>query len=192
MSSLSGRLSIHLSIREVGYDHPDAQRLIAEVQAEYVQRYGGPDASPVDPLEFRPPQGLFLVGYVGSEPVAMGGWRRHDDEHPDGQPETSLAPVVEVKRMYVTAGWRGRGYARAMLAQLEDTARQAGARWLLLETGSRQPEAVQLYQSCGYQPVPPFGHYADRPLAIHLGKDLRTAASRPAATDPPAAAAQPR
>lgn len=171
-------LPIHLSIQEVGYDHPDAQRLIAEVQAEYVQRYGGPDSSPVDPLEFQPPQGLFAVGYLGAEPVAMGGWRRHDDEHP----QTSwAAPSVEVKRMYVTVATRGRGHARAMLAYLEDTARQAGARWLLLETGSRQPEAVQLYQSCGYQPVPPFGYYADRELAIHLGKDLLAAVDEPAA-----------
>lgn len=171
-------LPLHLSIKEVGYDHPDAQRLIAEVQAEYVQRYGGPDSSPVDPLEFQPPQGLFAVGYLGAEPVAMGGWRRHDDEHP----QTSwAAPSVEVKRMYVTEATRGRGHARAMLAYLEDTARQAGARWLLLETGSRQPEAVQLYQSCGYQPVPPFGYYADRELAIHLGKDLLAAVDEPAA-----------
>ena len=178
-----------LSIRQTDYAHPDAQRLIAEVQAEYVQRYGGPDASPMDPLEFSPPRGLFLVGYAGREPVAMGGWRRHDDGHP----QTSwAAPVVEVKRMYVTVAERGRGYARAMLARLEDAAREAGARWLLLETGSRQPEAVQLYQSCGYQPVPPFGHYADRPLAIHLGKDLRAPASPQAATAPPAAAGQPR
>jgi len=178
-----------LSVRVVGYDHPDAQRLIAEVQAEYVQRYGGPDRSPVDPLEFQPPQGLFLVGYLGSEPVAMGGWRRHDEEHP----QTSwAAPVVEVKRMCVTAAERGRGYARTMLAQLEDNARRAGARWVLLETGQRQPEAVQLYQSCGYQPVPPFGHYAETELSIHLGKDLLAAASQPAGTDQPAAAAQPR
>jgi GNAT superfamily N-acetyltransferase len=177
-----------LAIREVGYDHPDAQRLIAEVQEEYVQRYGGPDQSPVDPSEFQPPRGLFLVGYLGGEPVAMGGWRRHDDEHP----QTSwAAPVVEVKRMYVAAAARGLGYARAMLARLEDTAREAGARWVLLETGSRQPEAVQLYQSCGYASVPPFGHYAETELSIHLGKDL-TAASQPAATAPRAAAAAPR
>lgn len=169
--------STRFSFSEVGYDHPDAQRLIAEVQAEYVQRYGGPDSSPVDPLEFRPPRGLFVVGYLDAEPVAMGGWRRHDDEHP----QTSwAAPAVEVKRMYVAASARGQGYARLTLAHLEDTARRAGVRWVLLETGSRQPEAVQLYRSCGYQPVPRFGYYADRDLAIHLGKDL-TAAGRSAA-----------
>lgn len=158
-----------LSIQEVGYDHPDARRLIAEVQAEYVQRYGGPDSSPVEPLEFSPPRGLFAVGYLGGEPVAMGGWRRHAAD----DPQTSwAAPMVEVKRMYVAVAARGRGFARVMLAHLEDTARQAGARWLLLETGQRQPEAVQLYLSCGYQSVPPFGHYAETALSIHLGKDL--------------------
>ncbi|MEO6501377.1 MAG: GNAT family N-acetyltransferase [Jatrophihabitantaceae bacterium] len=182
-------LSIRLSIEEVDYDHPDARQLIAEVQAEYVQRYGGPDASPVDPLEFQPPQGLFVVGYLGGKPVAMGGWRRHDDGH---RQTSWAAPMAEVKRMYVAAAARGRGYARTMLAHLEDTARQAGVRWLLLETGQRQPEAVQLYLSCGYQPVPPFGHYAETELSIHLGKDLLTAAGEPAARSQPAAAGLPR
>ena len=196
MSSSAIRLSVH----DVGYDHPDARRLIAEVQAEYVQRYGGPDSSPVDPMEFQPPQGLFAVGYLGDEPVAMGGWRRHDDEHPQ---TAWAAPVAEVKRMYVSTAARGRGYARTVLAYLEDTAREAGVRWLLLETGSRQPEAVALYLSCGYQPVPRFGYYADRELAIHLGKDLTatadptatadlTATADPAASAQPAAAGQPR
>jgi GNAT superfamily N-acetyltransferase len=185
MSAASSRLAI----LPVGYDHPDAQRLIAEVQAEYVVRYGGPDSSPVDPLEFQPPQGLFLVGYLEGVPVATGGWRRHGDGHP----QTSwAAPAVEIKRMYVTAAARGRGHARTMLAQLEETARQAGVRWLLLETGNRQPEAVQLYRSSGYQPVPPFGYYADRPLAIHLGKDLLTGQPRSeAAARPPEAPPRP-
>jgi len=158
-----------LSIEIVGYDHPDAQLLIAEVQAEYVQRYGGPDSTPVDPREFAAPQGRFAVGYAGGAPIVMGGWRRHDA----ADPETCwAAPSAEVKRMYVVTGARNRGYARTMLGYLEDVARQDGVRWLLLETGHRQPEAVELYRSCGYLPVPPFGYYAGRPLAIHLGKDL--------------------
>ncbi len=158
-----------LSIRDVGYDHPDARLLIVEVQAEYVQRYGGPDESPVDTRQFSAPDGLFAVGYLDDEPVAMGGWRKHGSEHP----EMSWAwPAVEVKRMYVAVSARGRGFARTMLAYLEETASRGGARWLLLETGQRQPEAVELYRSCGYQPVPAFGHYACTELSIHLGKQL--------------------
>ncbi len=171
-----------LSITDIGYDHPDAQRLIAEVQAEYVQRYGGPDSTPVDPREFAPPRGLFAVGYAGGEPVVMGGWRRHDDD----DPETSwAAPSAEVKRMYVVSAMRGRGHARTMLAYLEDAARRDGVRWLLLETGHRQPEAVELYRSCDYLPVPGFGYYRGRELAIHLGKDLVTGATPPAAEGRP-------
>jgi hypothetical protein len=52
-----------LRIDAVGYDHPDAARLIEEVQQEYVVRYGGRDDSPLVPAGFAPPAGLFLVGY---------------------------------------------------------------------------------------------------------------------------------
>lgn len=147
----------------LGYDHPDAAAMIAEVQQEYVVRYGGPDDSPVDPAEFAPPLGLFMVGYAdlgdGEVVVATGGWRSHGAE-------------AEIKRMYVTPKARGRGYARRVLAQLEATARDAGHERLILETGLKQPEAIALYRSAGYTAVPPFGHYADTPLSVHLGKAL--------------------
>lgn len=158
-----------LQIREVGYDHPDAALLIAEVQAEYVLRYGGPDESPVQPGQFSAPDGLFAVGYRQQLPVAMGGWRLHE---PD-DPHTGWAsPAAEVKRMYVVAAARGAGFARQMLAFLERSAADRGARWVLLETGSKQPEAIALYRSAGYQDVPPFGHYAETPLSVHLGKQI--------------------
>ena len=148
-----------MQIKQVGYGDPDASRLIAEVQQEYVVRYGGPDGTPVDPAGFTPPAGLFLVGYVDGVPVASGGWRSHGDE-------------AEIKRMYVAPAVRNRGLARQLLAELERTAAAAGHRRIILESGSRQPEAVALYRSSGYTQVPPFGHYANAPGAIHLGKRL--------------------
>lgn len=158
-----------LDIRDVSYQHPDASLLIAEVQAEYVERYGGPDESPLDAAQFDSPAGLFAVGYLDARPVVMGGWRRHEAEHP----QTGWAhPAVEIKRMYVTSSARGSGFARRVLAYLEETARSAGARWVLLETGSKQPEAIALYRSAGYLDVPRFGHYADQELSLHLGKRI--------------------
>jgi GNAT superfamily N-acetyltransferase len=158
-----------LKIRHVGYRHPDAGRLIAQVQAEYVVRYGGPDEAHIAADQFDPPDGRFAVGYCDGEPVAMGGWRRL----PADDPVTGWAsPAAEVKRMFVAQRMRGAGFARAMLAYLERSAAEHGIRWLLLETGSKQPEALALYQSAGYADVPPFGHYAGRELARHLGKEL--------------------
>ncbi len=158
---MSHNRGVRIEVRD--YDHPDSAKLVEEVQQEYVVRYGGVDRTPVDPAEFAPPVGLFLVGYLDGVPVATGGWRRAE-EGEEGD--------VEMKRMYVTPGARGRGLARAMLAELERTARAAGYRRLVLETGSQQPEAIALYGSSGYTPVTPFGFYACAPEAHHLGKAL--------------------
>ncbi len=156
-------------VRLVGYDHADAQLLIGQVQQEYVVRYGGPDGSPVELDEFTPPHGHFVVRYVGGRPVAMGGWRFSDVI----RVQLGLDDrVVELKRMYVVPESRGRGHARQVLNHLERSAATAGAGWMVLETGSAQPEAVALYRSAGYGDVRPFGHYADSPSSIHLGKRL--------------------
>lgn len=159
-----------LRIEAVGYTHPDAARLIAEVQQEYVRRYGSHDASPVDPGEFDPPRGLFVVAYRGAEPVGTGAWR----ERRLAVLGVAEAPgaCVEVKRMYVAPGARGLGVARRVLAHLEATAAAAGASVIVLETGTAQPEAIALYTSSGYEPVPGFGHYRDSPLSRCFGKRL--------------------
>lgn len=140
-------------------DGRDALRLIAGVQAEYVERYGAPDEDPFDPADFRPPRGLFVVGRVAGEPVASGGYRRSGDE-------------AELKRMYVVPEQRGRGHARAVLAELERAARDAGCMRVRLTTGVRQPEAMALYESSGYVAVEPFGHYASSPAVRCYAKEL--------------------
>jgi GNAT superfamily N-acetyltransferase len=161
-----------LQILDVGYDHADARLLIEQVQAEYIRIYGGVDASPVREAEFSPPRGLFAVGYLAGRPVVMGGWRLHEPDNP----QTNWAtPAAELKRMYVEPDARGAGFARQMLAFLESTAGTAGARWLLLETGPKQPEALALYRSAGYDAVPAFGYYADNGQSLHLGKELTAA-----------------
>lgn len=155
-----------LEIRGVAYDHPDAQLLIEEVQAEYVRRYGGRDDSPVEVAAFLPPDGLFLVGYLDGVPVATGAWRRLEIL------ALGSERVAELKRMYVVPARQRTGLAREMLAELEATARKAGYEVMALETGLRQPEAIALYGSAGYVPVPPFGFYADAPISVHLAKRL--------------------
>jgi GNAT superfamily N-acetyltransferase len=152
------------------YDDPDVTRMIDDVQAEYVRRYGGPDAAAVDPVEFTPPDGLFLLGRLDGVPVAMGGWRRLAEGR------------AEIKRMYVSAQARRRGIAKRMLAALERTAADAGMTQVVLNTGPAQPEAVALYQLSGYLPVPAFGHYACHPDALFFGKPLpaRQHETRPA------------
>ena len=154
-----------LQIERVGFGHRDALRLIAEVQQEYVARYGGEDETPLDPLMFEPPSGSFFVGYVGGHPVVSGAWRRRDDVSALGS-----TPVAEIKRMYVAPAARGQGLARAMLAHLEASAVEAGLDVVVLETGDQQPEAMALYESSGYVPVAKYGYYACHESSRYFGK----------------------
>jgi GNAT superfamily N-acetyltransferase len=159
--------SPELVFRAVGYHDPDAAKLIAEVQQEYVIRYGGHDSTPVDAAEFAPPLGLFVVGYADGKAVVCGGWRAHDATEPrfaDGD--------AEVKRMYVVPAARRRGLARLMLAELERTARAAGRRRMVLETGGAQPEAIALYESDGYTAIAKFGVYRCHESSRCYGKAL--------------------
>ncbi len=154
-------------IEHLPITHPDAARLVEAVQEEYVARYGSRDDTPLDPSEFSPGTGMFFVGYVDDEPAFSGAWRWHPDvvgvDH---------GPAAEIKRMYVAADHRGRGHARSMLQHLEAHAHVAGAAALILETGMRQPEAISLYESSGYSPVPGFGFYRDSPLSRCYAKVL--------------------
>ncbi|MFF9087243.1 GNAT family N-acetyltransferase [Streptomyces sp. NPDC014991] len=143
-------------IRRVRFDHPDATKLNDEVQAEYHLRYGdGGDATALDPADFDPPRGLYLIAYDEQDrPVATGGWRsqdRNEEGNEDGD--------AELKRMYVVEDMRGRGLARRILADLEEDARAAGRLRMVLETGTKQPEAIALYTSSGYEPCVKFGYY---------------------------------
>jgi hydroxymethylpyrimidine/phosphomethylpyrimidine kinase len=153
-----------------GYGDPVARQLIDALQGEYVLRYGGHDRAAVDPAEFSPPEGLFLVGRLDGDPVACGGWRRHAEPVPEAGGSTGS--TVEVKRMYIAPRARRRGLARLVLAELERLAAAAGHTYLVLNTGGRQPEAIALYEASGYQPIPAFGHYRDYEHARFYGKRL--------------------
>jgi GNAT superfamily N-acetyltransferase len=136
--------------------------MIADLQQVYVDRYGDVDVTPVDPAQFAAPLGYFVIGYLDDVPVACGGWRVNDE----------IEGAAEIKRMYVVDSARGRGLARVVLGHLETTAREAGLRRMILETGLRQPEAIGLYTSSGYERIQNFGVYRDHPESRCFGKPL--------------------
>ena len=148
------------SLRALPYDDPLAQYLVGQVQQEYVERYGGPDEAVVDPAEFLPPAGLFIVADVAGVPAGCGAWRAL----PSGE--------AEIKRVYVEPTFRRRGLAQLIVAALEDGAARAGHGSVVLNTGQEQPEALALYARLGYTPVTGYGVYACAPGAVFLGKEL--------------------
>lgn len=78
----------------------------------------------------------------------------------------------ELKRIFVEPKHRGRGIGSAIIQHIEEAARQEGVRVIRLETGTRQPEALRLYERAGYTKRGPFGCYDLDPLSVFFEKCL--------------------
>jgi GNAT superfamily N-acetyltransferase len=144
----------------VGQDDPLAEPLLAELAVEYASRYRAPVESvaqwlrtyPAD--EFAAPGGALLIGLADGRPVTGGAFRRFDAE------------TAELKRIWTDSRYRRRGYAKALLAELESEIAARGFTRIYLTTGDRQPEAEELYLSTGYrrldEPLPAEGEVYPR------------------------------
>jgi GNAT superfamily N-acetyltransferase len=158
-----------IDIRPTRFLAPISQNLVAAALEDLGARYGGSgDDTPVEAMEFDPPDGGFFVAYLGDDPVGCAGWRSHTDG--DGSIVASV--VAELKRMYVAPEARGLGVATAMLAAVEQSAARYGRTRMILECGFRQPEAIALYEKLGYSRIPDFGFYRNKPGVRSYGRDL--------------------
>jgi putative acetyltransferase len=109
---------------------------------------------------------LFLGVWVGDALVACGAVKRQQDADADG-----LA-YGEIKRVFVSAEQRGQGLSRLLMQRLEQDLTERGIGLARLETGIRQPEALALYASLGYQRRGPFGGYEVDETGVFMEKRL--------------------
>lgn len=101
-----------------------------------------------------------VVAYRDGAPVGCGAFKEFE-------PGT-----VEIKRMYVQPAHRQQGVAQAVLSELEKWAAELGYCTCVLETGKRQPEAIALYQRCGYALTPNYGQYVGIKNSVCMRKEL--------------------
>ncbi|MCA0147026.1 GNAT family N-acetyltransferase [Blastococcus sp. LR1] len=140
-------------IEPAAWDDADVRRLTDDQQAELRVRYGG-------------------KGEPGTHPsaadISVVLVAREDDGTPVGcgALRDLGGGAAEIKRMYVVPAARGRGVSKAVLAGLEQAARERGWTTLRLETGPLQPEAVALYRGAGYREVGAFGAYVGDLAAV--------------------------
>ncbi len=149
-----------------------AAALIDALNVELLARYPEPGAThfSLDPTEVAPGNGIFVVARFQGRPVGCGALRRVRES----ALVRELGPQVgELKRMYVAPDVRGKGIGRALLDRLEAEARAIGLTRLVLETGTRQGEALALYQRAGFTAIPAYGEYvASSTTSICLEKPL--------------------
>jgi putative acetyltransferase len=97
--------------------------------------------------------------------VAMGSLRRHG------------RGIGEVKRMFTSPSHRGRGLGQAILARIEQQAREEGFARLVLETGSNFDAALHVYERAGFAPCGPVLDYPPSPWTAFYAKALMHGAS---------------
>lgn len=148
---------------DVDWSDDRAVGLRAEMDAWLGQRYR--DAPPLSPTA-RAALSVdacdivaTVVAILDGVPVGHGALRR-------------LGPDLEVKRVVVTEAARGRGVSYALMAGLEQRARELGATRLILSTGDRQREAVHVYERLGYLETGTYPPYDVVPGTRCFVKDL--------------------
>jgi GNAT superfamily N-acetyltransferase len=141
-------------------DAPDAQALIAELEAHLSRFYPVESRHGFSVVKLLAENVAFFVTRYDGAPAGCGGIKLFGTE------------FGEVKRMFVRPGYRGLGLGRLMLDHLIGYAREHGVRLVRLETGIHQQEAICLYERAGFYRIPPFGNYTDDPLSLCYEKRL--------------------
>jgi len=101
-----------------------------------------------------------LIAYREEEAIACGCFRKINQN------------TVEIKRMFVKNSHRGKGYARLLLLELENWAKELGYTKVILETGKAQAEAIALYSKCQYLVIDNYGVYKNLDNSICMSKLL--------------------
>lgn len=153
-------LTPEIEFRQAAFDTGAGAALLQAMRDEMREVYDGLDMDSDDmpragAAELGPPSGALLVGWSDGEPVCVGGVKRLDER------------ACEIKRMYVAPPVRGRGVARALLHELEATARRLGYELARLDTGPRQQGARGLYESDGYAEI---ANFNANPVASFWGE----------------------
>lgn len=88
-----------------------------------------------------------LVAYDQELPIACGAIKEYDQG------------TMEIKRMFVSLGYRNQGLASLILKSLELWCQELHYTQCILETGINQPEAIRLYEKNNYTKIPNYGPY---------------------------------
>ena len=124
-----------VEVRAASYGDADVVALVAEVQAHYVEIYGGEDETPMTPEDFEAPEGTFVVAAIDGEPVGCGAFRG-TTARSAGRDQAD----VRASRRTAVAAWRGR-----CSADLERRAAPPATRGSCWRRAPASPRRIALY-----------------------------------------------
>ncbi|MES2703341.1 MAG: GNAT family N-acetyltransferase [Bacteroidota bacterium] len=148
-----------LRILRTSPDNADLTCLIALLDAE-LRASNGEIQDKLDQYNLLPEEAKIIVAYIDDTPVGCGSFKVFDGN------------TVEIKRMFVHKEHRSTGIATAIVAELEQWARELGYTHAVLETGTRLHGAVKLYTRVGYNVRAQYEQYIDMEGSVCMEKAL--------------------
>lgn len=147
------------AIKRTNSTDSDFQKLVVDLDKDLAIRDGDEHSffqqfNKIDAIKY------VVVAYENGTPVGCGAIKEYEQN------------VMEVKRMFVPIEKRGNGIASIVLTELEIWAKELGYKKCILETGVRQPEAIQLYKKNNYQLIKNYGQYAEVKSSVCFEKEL--------------------
>jgi GNAT superfamily N-acetyltransferase len=140
-------------------DSADFRSLVAQLDKGLWERYTetGPDYWGNNIIEFN---GNVVLIYQDEIAVGCGCFKKQNDG------------TVELRRMFVTENARGLGYAKLLINELENWAKELNYTIVVLETLYKQVEAISLYQKVGYVITDNYPPYVGVEDSICMRKEI--------------------
>jgi ribosomal protein S18 acetylase RimI-like enzyme len=150
----------YITINEEDPNSIDAVQLMNELSDTLEAITGSSGRGSFNPSDVYGPRAAFIIARnINGEAVGCSAIRAIDDN------------TAEVKRMY--AKEKGKGIGSKLLSYLELRALEMGYTKLRLETRLINKRAVAFYESMGYNRIPNYGSYINRPEAVCFEKKLK-------------------
>jgi GNAT superfamily N-acetyltransferase len=148
-----------INIKRTQSSNEDFNNLIVLLDSDLYSRYKNAQSdydkhNKIESIE------TVIVAYDNGKPIGCGCFKNFNSD------------TVEIKRMFLTANYRGMGISKLILKELENWAKDLGFSKAILETGIKQYEAIGLYEKVGYARIDNYGQYKDIMTSLCFEKKL--------------------
>ncbi len=147
-----------MKLHKTTSENPDFIQLVKMLD-EYLAYVDGDDHAFYDQFNKIDALQHCIVLFEEENPVGCGAIKGYDGD------------TAEIKRMFVIPEFRGKGYASAILSELEKWAKELRFKKIILETGTAQKEAIKLYRKT-YQQIENYGQYKGVDTSVCFSKEL--------------------
>lgn len=145
-------------IKNISPVSSEALKISGDLFIELGQKYG--ERFIEDYTEVNHSLKYFLVLEINNNITASGALNEIDKK------------TAEIKRMFVYPEFRGKGFSKIILQELEKIALEKNYKKIRLETGVLQPEAVSLYEKFNYKRIKCYGKFEGDPHSICFEKEI--------------------